>query len=281
MRDRHANSLTVARSDVAIVAASPRAAVLGGGTRPYEDACYVGRMGLPALLSPQTWVASGTLPSVEPSALAQLGDELRKLLDEARRSRPREGSAEEEAVLKRVANFGFASIGLFGSGFIVVQRANLNLALADVVRKELATAEPERKLALRQLEQAVHTFGVLAESLAAAVADVPAGSIRALFAELSGQVEAGGLPLSELDKCMLRLQLDVMVALDQLDAPLDDLTYWAFQAITDARRVEALSPPVGPALVGELARLRSQRSWLSWDAAETAKELVPWPLPSR
>jgi len=100
--------------------------------------------------------------------------------------------------------------------------------------------------------------------------------------ELSRHIEAEDLAMESSDRVVLRFQLDVMVALDVLDAPLDELTFWAFRAITDARRVEALPAAMtSNVLRGELARLRSRRSWLAWDVAEIAKELAPWPTPSR
>ncbi len=239
-------------------------------------------MALPALLSPETWVVPESLPHVEPTALAHLAAEVRHLIDDVRRSRPPEGTPEEMAALSRVALFGFTSLRLLGSGFIVVQRSSLNQALADLVRKELIAADAERKLALRHIEQAVHAYGVLVESIWAALSDLPPSSVRTLFEDLSTHVKMGEFQLTETDRTVLRLQLDVMVALDVLDAPIEELTHWAFRAITDARRVEALPPVLSPAgLRGELARLRSRRSWLSWDAAELAEELAPWPSSSR
>jgi hypothetical protein len=84
--------------------------------------------------------------------------------------------------------------------------------------------------------------------------------------------------MSDTDRIVLRLQLDVMVALEVLDASLDELTFWAFRAITDARRVEASLNALTPTgFRGELARIRARRSWLDWDQAAVAKELATWP----
>ncbi len=241
-------------------------------------------MGLPALFSPESWVLPKSLPPVEPSALTELSATVRGLLDEARKLRPVENSPEEGALLKRVALFGYRCMRLLGPDFLAVQRFNLNEALGDLVRKELAAAEPERKLALRHIEHAVHSYGVLTEAFCAALSGLPPGSFLGLVQGLAQEIEAGTLPVTEGDRMVLRLQLDVMVALDVLDAPLPELTTWAFQAITSARRVEALSPSasgIQGELRAELARLRARRSWMSWDAAELAEELAPWPGPSR
>jgi len=239
-------------------------------------------MGLPALMSPETWVVLPPLPAVEPSALAHLASDVRSLLDDARQNRPAEGTPAETKALVRVALFGFASLRVLGPGFIGVQRENLNRALAELLRRELDAAEPERKLALRHIEQAVHKYGVLTESMWAVLGTLPAASMPEMVDELSRHIEAEDLAMESSDRVVLRFQLDVMVALDVLDAPLDELTFWAFRAITDARRVEALPAAMtSNVLRGELARLRSRRSWLAWDVAEIAKELAPWPTPSR
>lgn len=239
-------------------------------------------MGLPALLSPEAWVLPASLPPVEPAALEHLGAEIRQLLDDVRRERPADGTTGETAALIRVSLFGLSSLRLLGPAFLEVVRANLNQALTDLVRKELVAAEPERKLALRHIEQAVHRYGVLMESVGAAVGVIPAAAVVTLLDELAEQAKSGGAVFSEDERIVLRFQLDVLVALDVLDAALDELTFWAFRAITDSRRVEAMPAPVMPsALRGELARVRARRAWVAWDEAEVAKELAPCPTPSR
>ena len=146
--------------------------------------------------------------------------------------------------------------------------------------QELLAAEAERKLALRHLEQAVHTYGVQVESFGAAVADLPLGSVSALLEEVAEHIKSGELPLSGGDRVVFRFQLDVMVALDVVDGPLEELTFWAFRTITGARRVAAM-PQIAPTgLRGELARLRARRSWAAWDPEEVARELAPWPTSS-
>ena len=239
-------------------------------------------MGRPALLDPGAWVEQATVPQIDRVAFDRLNAEYRSLLDQVRRERPAEGTPAEESALRGVSSFGFSMSRALGTAFLEVLRTNINETLTNLVRKEFEVSEPERKLALRHIEHAVHVFGVLMESVGGALAEVPVASVAALLDELNELVRSGEVEMSEADRVVLRLQLDVMVALDVLDAPLDELTFWAYRAITDARRVEAhpnAVPLVG--LRGELARIRARRSWMDWDQAEIAKELAPWPQRSQ
>jgi hypothetical protein len=237
-------------------------------------------MGLPALFSPRN-LATSSPPAIDPAALDGLGIDLRLLLDDVRRTRPVEKSPEETAALLRFLAFDLSSLRVLGSSFLPTLRSGINEALTDLVRKELLAADAERKLALRHLEQAVHTYGVLMESFGAALGELPPGSLGTLLEERADQVKSGELSMSDEDRIVLRFQLEVIAALDVLEAPLEELTFWAFRTITDARRVAALPAAVSPtALRGELARVRARRSWTSWDAKEVAKELAPWPTPS-
>jgi hypothetical protein len=147
---------------------------------------------------------------------------------------------------------------------------------------EMDAAEPERKLALRHIEQAVHRYGVLAEGCGAVLGELGASSMAALLRELTEHATSAELSMTGDERVVLRFQLDLMVSLDVLDAPIDELTFWAFRAITDARRVEALpAPTVLAGFRGEAARARTRGAWTLWDDSEIAKELAPWTSPSR
>lgn len=234
-------------------------------------------MGLPALLLPDSTAPAG-LVVVDPQALAKLETEMRLLLDDVRQQPPAESTAAEEAALLRLARLGYTGMRVLGPGFGHILRGNLNRALNDLVKKELAAAEPERKLALRHLQQAVHRYGVLMESLLGILGALDAAEHVTLLAELEQNAVTEISLGNETERMVMRFQLDVLVALDVLDASLDELTFWAFRALTDARRVEAIPAGVSVAgLKGELARARARSAWLNWDAAEVAKELAPWP----
>lgn len=235
-------------------------------------------MGRPLLLDPGASGEPVALLEVDRASLDRLSAQLQSLVDKVRSERPPEGSGAEENALRSVASLGLSISQTLATAFLRVLRGSVNGALADLVRKEFEVSEPERKLALRHIEHAVHTFGVLMESIGGALAQIPPASLAALFDELANLVRSGDAPMSDTDRIVLRLQLDVMVALEVLDASLDELTFWAFRAITDARRVEASLNALTPTgFRGELARIRARRSWLDWDQAAVAKELATWP----
>jgi hypothetical protein len=238
---------------------------------------------LAAFVLPERLVAGRLPEGTDVAALERWGTALRAVLADVRRDRPDEGTVEETRALARMAEVGLDGLRVLGPGWVGAFRDGVNSALQELVRKELSAAETERKFALRQIEQAAHTFGVLIESVGAIFASLPAADARAWLGDVASHVRIEDLPLSMADRVVLRFQLDLSVALDALDAPIDELTFWAFRAATGARRVEALPSPTVVGLRRELARLRSQRSWLNWDAAETQQELAPWPpsAPSR
>lgn len=220
---------------------------------------------------------------IDVAALGDLRAKLQTLLAEMRRERPEAGSDAETEMLLRMSLFGLEAMKLLGPGYVTLLRAGIHATIGELVRRELETAEVERKLALRHLEQAGHTLGVLAESLGSVLASVPAGSLTGFFEEVVALAAAGKISMGERGRIVARFQLDVLVAMDAMDAPLDELTYWAYRAITGAHKVNAMpGPEMLGGLHGELARIRARRAWMNWDEAEVAEELAPWPAaPSR
>lgn len=237
-------------------------------------------MGLPALLFPDSHVVQ---PLLSPEATQVLRTQMRSLLDDVRKSCPAEGSEEEMAVLTRLSLFSLSTYRLLESSFFEVLRQNVHRALTELIRQELATADVERRLALRHIEKAVDQYGVLMEAVLGALASVPNSSLGLLMAELAEQLAAvNELPITDAERIILRFQLDVMVALDVLDASLEELTFWAHRAIINTRRVEALPiETLSSQIRGELARVRSRHAWNDWDDEEIVKELAPWPNASR
>jgi hypothetical protein len=229
-------------------------------------------MGHPAF----QFAENAMLAGVDPDAVDGLKVQYRELFDRVRRSPPAEGSPEEDAMLFELSLLSFATLQALGSTFAELLRSGVNEALNELVAKEIAAAEDKRKGALRHIQHAVTRYGVVMESYAAVLASLGASSMAARADEVA-RLAARGTPIPDDERLVLRLQLDVFVALDVLDASLQELSYWAFRAGTDARRVEAMPTPALPAgFRGELARERAKRSWLNWDAAEIAKELAPW-----
>jgi hypothetical protein len=223
-------------------------------------------------------VAAGLPEGLDPCALDTLREQRSFLLAEVRRLRPADGTDEELPALLRLARFSLSSMHVLGQSFVDVFRGGVNTALGELLRKELEAAETERKLALRQIEQALHTFGVLIESVGAVMAGMPEATLRTWLYESAERASAPNFVLAPGERVILRFELDLTMALDSLDGPLEELTHWAFRAVAGARRVEALPSPIVPAgLHGELARVRSRSAWRGWDADEIERELAPWP----
>jgi len=236
-------------------------------------------MGAAAVALPEKLVASASehALSLDPVLVAGFRLEWSELVDHVRQARPAEGSPAEDDALRRMAALAARAMKLFGAGFAAIYRDAINAAIKEILDLELSTSETARKLAIRQIEQAAHRYGVVFESLGAALDELSDDDLAALYDAALAEAEAGQLPLSEHDRVIIRFQLDFAVAVESLAAPLEELTYWAFRAVTGARRVEALGAVIATGVRGDVARVRSKRSWLRWDEAELQKELAPWP----
>lgn len=236
-------------------------------------------MGLPAFVLPERWVADSLPADVDRDELERLRQRRSALVEQVKASRPVEGSPAEMAALLELARFGAAASALFGPSLVPACRHGVEVGMRELLAGELRAAETERKFALRQLEQALDTFGVLMESFARALGELAAPSIGDLVNEALRVVEDEGLPPEA--RLLLRFELDLFMAFESLDGPLVELTDWAFGAAVGARKVQALPSPGADALRGEIARLRARTAWKSWDADEVAEELGPWPPTSR
>lgn len=226
-----------------------------------------------ALLLPERFVPD----EVDATGSERIRADVRALLAHVRQTRPADGSLEEGEALVRLATLALGTFCLFGPRFVDVLRSGVDRVLRELIERELATAETERKFALRQIEQAANTFGVLVEGFLAFVALVPMptqSELAAVIAKAPAEVWA----LSDDDRALLRFELDLAMALESLEAPLEELTYWASRAIRSARRLQVTQLP---GLRGEQARVRSRRSWVQWDAEDLRQELAPWPAASR
>lgn len=255
---------------------------MAGGRVPNKHvaaACVsLSQMNLAVQLLPEPPFAKA--PDVPAQAVVELRSKLRAFLDDVRRERPEPASDLEKTFLVRFSVFGLESIRLLGVSYAELMRSGVDSALRELVRKELEAAEVERKLALRQLEQATHTLAVVTEAMATQLEPLPEASVSDLFDEVVAAAARGDLPMEEHERVVVRFQMDVLVALDAMDAPLDELTYWAFRAVTGSRKVESMPTPIlFHGLVGELARVRTRRAWRDWDQNDVAEELAPWPAP--
>jgi hypothetical protein len=238
-------------------------------------------MGLPAFVLPERWVVDGLPAGVDRDALERLRPARVALVDRVRSTRPADGSDDETAALVDLARFGASMSALFGTSLVPAWRHAVEVGMRDLLAEELGAADTDRKLALRRLEQALDTFGVLLESFARALGELSDASVAELMAEAMQVVEDEGIAPEV--RTVLRFELDLLMAFESLGGALDELTHWAFRAAVGARKVQALPSPGAEALRGEIARLRARTAWQGWDDDEIAEELRPWPStdPSR
>ena len=182
-------------------------------------------MGLAAFVLPERWMVATPLPGLDHAALAALRSERSTLTEQLHRQKPAHGTEGEHAALRLLVRLGLSMAGALGPEFVEALRSGVDKGLSELIAKELATAETARKFALRQIEQGLHTFGVLVESIAAVVADLPAPSVAMLLAEGARKLEHGDASFSADERLFLRFDLDLLMAFESLDGPLDELTY--------------------------------------------------------
>src|SRR5688572_18502904 len=115
-------------------------------------------MGLPAQFVTST---TPPLPALDEVTRATFVHRVNELLARVIRERPAEGSEAERLAILDVSAASNILVKALGARFADVLRQNINDAFQSIVRRETETAEPERKLALRHLEQALHIFGVV------------------------------------------------------------------------------------------------------------------------
>jgi len=234
-------------------------------------------MALPALLPPES------LEAVAQQLDAAVAERVRAwapaygaLVDEMRRTNPTEGSAEEQALLDRSLHLMLDLQRPLGLAFFRVLELSFDREAESVLREEFATPDVTRKLAMRHLQDALRTLGVLQELMANVLREASQDDLNALahYLDLARehQLHPDAQALS-----FLRWQLDLVVALEAVKAAPSELAFWANRAAVGSRRVEAMLAAAGPlSLRGDLARMRAQLAWTNWDDAEVARELAPW-----
>lgn len=230
-------------------------------------------MGLPASLPTEPLFGF----AVEPAGWRELQEEGASLVDEVRRTKPADRSPEESVALAGLARFGLRSFKVLGVAFLDVVRGQLQAALTAIVEKEIGSAEAQRMLALRHIQLALHRYGVVLEGVWTSLANVPASAVDQLIASWDESIDAGVALMIDDERIVARFQLDVLVAITVLDAPLEELTFWAFRAITGARRVEALGDRAAETRrLGERARARTRNAWTEWSSQDVVSEVAPW-----
>src|SRR5262249_44201875 len=141
---------------------------------------------------------------------------------------------------------------------------------------ELESTETERKLVLRHLEKAVDQLVIWLEWWQSVLHDAWPAAHALRVEEALREVALPTATFAPDARIVLRLLLDVAVALDLLKGPVQDLAWWAQHALTSARRVAAwMARGVPRGLRGELARLRARHAWDEWTEDDLAQEFDP------
>jgi hypothetical protein len=174
-------------------------------------------MALAAFVLPERWVAAAPLPGLDLAVLEPLRAERSALVEQVRRERPPEGSEAERAALVGLVRLGFWVGRALSPAFVEALRAGVDAGLSELIAEEIEAAETARKLALRQIEQALHTFGVLVESIGALLAELPVLSAALLLDEAAGRFERGEAALAVEERAVLRFELDLLMAFESLD----------------------------------------------------------------
>ncbi|HEX3769528.1 MAG TPA: hypothetical protein VHV30_01630, partial [Polyangiaceae bacterium] len=100
----------------------------------------------------------------------------RDLLEDVRATRPGDGTPEERDALLRFLRSSVTTLAILHGDLPGLLRLNLDDAMRECVREELATSEVERKLALRHIEFAGQAAGVVNERLASLLDELPDGT---------------------------------------------------------------------------------------------------------
>lgn len=206
---------------------------------------------LPALTLPESLLPADLPPEVS-ARLAPWREHWRAFRARVRADRPEADSDRETATLVeflRVMSGPLAELAPYAGG---VFRQGIEQGLDELIRQEILAAETERKLALRQLQRSLEDFEKLIAPLAEQLRGLTDEELtRAL--ENTAELVAGD-PTEHLTpetRAFLRWELRLFMALDARTESLDELTYWAHQAIVSSREVRALMGRTPSALLVE------------------------------
>jgi hypothetical protein len=239
-------------------------------------------MGLPALILPQEWLAPTMSATMNRGALEPFWSARRDLCRRVGAARPLEGTEAEANALMDFVNLAFSVADAFGRDILAAVRGGIEHGLVVILEAELQDAPVQRKLALRHLGRATETFGLFVETANAVMQSGPPDAVDSVSGLLTEQATEHRLPLDEDSRCLLRFELNLMMAYDALDAADEELAYWAMKAVSSARQVQAVQlPRLAVSIRSEIARVRARRGWDGWDSAEIEREMAPWTASTR
>lgn len=155
-------------------------------------------------------------------------------------------------------------------------------ALGERLGQILIAAELRQKdvvahFALRQLGQALHDLFQVVEEFAQFTRELSPWEFALVLQRTRNELEAGTSLPPETAR-MVRAELFITLALDQLDAPPTELARWTRAAVTATRELTAFVQVEGWASFrAELARVVAEHAHADWTVEDLDDEFRPWP----
>jgi hypothetical protein len=118
-------------------------------------------------------------------------------------------------------------------------------------------------------------FASLVELYGSLLAGLPAEAVSDLMEEVRSLLPATGLGDTsgrELAHWLLALTM----GLESIHDDLDELTFWAREAVEGSRRVDLLLGQLSMVMTGLRARLEARWSWAEWTDEDIERERSSW-----
>ena len=198
-----------------------------------------------------------------------------RLIERVRARRSELEGAEAPELLSDLLDLGLRLLEGLGSRATAALRSDVNLQLQELLREESATAELPRRFALKQLERSVEVFASQVELFGSLLEGLPPEAVADLVEELRVFLPVRPIGTSsghELAHWLLALTM----GLESLHDDLDELTFWAREAVESSRRVELMLGQLSTIVLGLRARLEARWSWASWTDEDVERERSSW-----
>lgn len=198
-----------------------------------------------------------------------------RLIERARARRSGHGVPDAPELLSDLLDFGLRLLLGLGSRAAATLRSNVNRQLQELLREESTSAELERRFALKQLERSVEVFASLVELYGSLLEGLPPEAVADLVEEMRVFLPASPLGPSSGHELAYWL-LALSTGLESLHDDLDELAFWAREAVESSRRVELMLGQLSVIVLGLRARLDARWSWASWTEEDIERERTSW-----
>jgi hypothetical protein len=234
-------------------------------------------MGLPEFFWPEDGVAGGGSQDIlhVPEHIARRAEAVWRQARAAWMARPPAGTETEMLAIRRTLACMLEVLGAFEGRSLRAIREFSNLALRRVLHEELATADLERKLALRQLAQAIDHYGTVMEATApfTDVSSWSHGETAVAAAELSVEDFEPPEPVRALGRATGAL----LLAFDTLKSDADhEFRHWSRQALEHWRTVSADLGSLQNLVRAAQIHHEARTAWDDWDDDDRRTELEAW-----